>query len=173
MAPLQAPPRLTADGVDVLHTIRRDDTQHHRRGYGGFLAGKTTRSPWSGCQDHRQRRDPDASSLGAWTRGAGAKFARTSSVSTTPVIGKGGSWTRVMGRHCGWLTAATAQAYRGWLDTRVAAADRSQPGGLGGDGVYLPEAVLTSRRSPRPQGGDGSGGLGQLFLSEGAGWTRS
>ena len=49
----------------------------------------------------------------------------------------------IMGRHCGWLTAATAQAYREWLDTQ-----RWLPEiGLARDGwdvhgVYVPEAAL-------------------------------
>ena len=41
----------------------------------------------------------------------------------------------VMGRHCGWLTAATAQAYREWLDTQE----------------WLPEIGLGRARLGRPR----------------------
>ena len=49
----------------------------------------------------------------------------------------------VMGRHCGWLTAATAQSYRRWLDTQEWAPEI----GLSREAwdvhaVYVPEAAL-------------------------------
>jgi diphosphate-dependent phosphofructokinase len=77
----------------------------------------------------------------------------------------------VMGRHCGWLTAATAQAYRAWLDTRAWLPEI----GLTREawdvhGVYLPEAELDVETEGRRlrEVMDRVGSV-NLFISEGAG----
>ncbi len=59
--PLQAAAdRLTADGVDVLHTIGGDDTNTTAADLAAFLAAERLRPHRGGAaQDHRQRRDPD------------------------------------------------------------------------------------------------------------------
>ena len=64
--PLQAAAdRLTADGVDVLHTIGGRRHQHHR-GRPGGLSGRPRLRPHRGgaAQDHRQRRHPDQAVAG-------------------------------------------------------------------------------------------------------------
>jgi len=164
--------RLTADGVDVLHTIGGDDTNTtaadlaaylHENGYELTVVGlpKTIDNDVI----------PIRQSLGAWTAAEqGARFAQN-------IIGEHNSGSRmlivheVMGRHCGWLTAATARAYRAWLDTQ-----EWVPGiGLSRDawdvhGVYVPEAHLDlaaeSDRLARVMDEIGSV---NLFISEGAG----
>lgn len=164
--------RLTADGVDVLHTIGGDDTNTtaadlaaylHEHGYELTVVGlpKTIDNDVI----------PIRQSLGAWTAAEqGARFAQN-------VIGEHNSGSRmlivheVMGRHCGWLTAATARAYRAWLDTQ-----EWVPGiGLSREawdvhGVYVPEAHLDlaaeSERLARVMDEIGSV---NLFISEGAG----
>jgi pyrophosphate--fructose-6-phosphate 1-phosphotransferase len=77
----------------------------------------------------------------------------------------------VMGRHCGWLTAATAKAYRDWLDTREWLPEI----GLSREawevhGVYVPEAVfdLEAEAARLKQVMDTVGSV-NLFVSEGAG----
>jgi diphosphate-dependent phosphofructokinase len=77
----------------------------------------------------------------------------------------------VMGRHCGWLTAATAQAYREWLDSRGWLPDI----GLSREawdvhGVYVPEAAFDLEVEARRLGEtmDRIGSV-NLFVSEGAG----
>jgi len=111
--------QLKADGVDVLHTIGGDDTNTtaadlaaylHENGYELTVVGlpKTIDNDIV----------PIRQSLGAWTAAEeGAGFAEN-------IIGEHRSGNRmlivheVMGRHCGWLTAATAKAYRKLLDTK-------------------------------------------------------
>lgn len=111
--------QLKADGVDVLHTIGGDDTNTtaadlaaflHENGYELTVVGlpKTIDNDVI----------PIRQSLGAWTAAEeAAGFARN-------IIGEHRSGNRmlivheVMGRHCGWLTAAAAAEYRRWLDTQ-------------------------------------------------------
>jgi diphosphate-dependent phosphofructokinase len=76
-----------------------------------------------------------------------------------------------MGRSCGWLTAATAQAYRAWLDTREWLPEI----GLSRDawevhGVYVPEADLqiAAEATRLTEVMDRVGSV-NLFISEGAG----
>ncbi len=118
--PLQvAAEQLQADGVDVLHTIGGDDTNTtaadlaaylHENGYELTVVGlpKTIDNDVV----------PIRQSLGAWTAAEQtARFAQN-------VIGEHRSGPRmlivheVMGRNCGWLTAASAAEYRKWLDTQ-------------------------------------------------------
>ena len=77
----------------------------------------------------------------------------------------------VMGRNCGWLTAATAKKYREWLDTR-----EWLPGiGLTREawdvhGVYVPEAELdVEGEAERLLKVMDELGCVSLFVSEGAG----
>ncbi len=77
----------------------------------------------------------------------------------------------VMGRHCGWLTAATAHAYRQWLDT----CEWLPEIGLSREawevhGVYVPEAVfdLDAEATRLTEVMDQVGSV-NLFISEGAG----
>ncbi|HET9303281.1 MAG TPA: pyrophosphate--fructose-6-phosphate 1-phosphotransferase, partial [Propionibacteriaceae bacterium] len=118
--PLQAAAdRLTADGVDILHTIGGDDTNTTAADLAAFLANNGYSLTVVGLPKTIDNDIiPVRQSLGAWTAADQAsRFAQN-------VIGEHNSGSRmllvheVMGRHCGWLTAATAQAYREWLDTR-------------------------------------------------------
>ncbi len=77
----------------------------------------------------------------------------------------------VMGRHCGWLTAATARSYRDWLDTR----DWLPEIGLDRaawevHGVYVPESEfdLGAEAARLTEVMDRVGSV-NLFISEGAG----
>jgi pyrophosphate--fructose-6-phosphate 1-phosphotransferase len=108
--------QLSADGVDVLHTIGGDDTNGtaadlaaylHDNGYELTVVGlpKTIDNDVI----------PIRQSLGAYTAAEqGAIYARN-------IIAEHSSNPRmlivheVMGRHCGWLTAATARAHHDWV----------------------------------------------------------
>jgi pyrophosphate--fructose-6-phosphate 1-phosphotransferase len=77
----------------------------------------------------------------------------------------------VMGRHCGWLTAATAKAYRAWLDT----CEWLPEIGLSREAwdvhaVYVPELAIDIDAEARrlEQVMDTIGNV-TIFLSEGAG----
>ena len=171
--PLQAAAdRLTADGVDILHTIGGDDTNTTAADLAAFLASSGQSLTVVGLPKTIDNDIiPVRQSLGAWTAAEQAsRFAQN-------VIGEHNSGSRmllvheVMGRHCGWLTAAAAQAYREWLDTRGWLPDI----GLSREawevhGVYVPEAVfdleVEARRLSETMDRIGSV---NLFVSEGAG----
>jgi pyrophosphate--fructose-6-phosphate 1-phosphotransferase len=108
--------QLTRDGVDVLHTVGGDDTNTtaadlaaylHENGYELTVVGlpKTIDNDVI----------PIKQSLGAYTAAEqGALFARNvlaehSANIRTLIVHE------VMGRSCGWLTAATARKYREWI----------------------------------------------------------
>lgn len=164
--------QLTKDGVDVLHTIGGDDTNTtaadlaaylHDNGYELTVVGlpKTIDNDVV----------PIRQSLGAATAAEqGALFARN-------VIAEHSSNPRmlivheVMGRHCGWLTAATAAKYREWLATR-------EFSGLGDNdqrcwdvhGVYVPELSFDiAAEAERLRAIMDETGCVNVFLSEGAG----
>lgn len=164
--------QLTRDGVDVLHTIGGDDTNTtaadlaaylHENGYELTVVGlpKTIDNDIV----------PIRQSLGAWTAAEqGAHFARN-------IVAEHSSNPRmlivheVMGRHCGWLTAATALKYREWLATQ-------EFSGFGGNtrqswelhAVYVPELDLDiAAEAERLRAVMDETGCVNVFLSEGAG----
>ena len=164
--------QLAADGIDVLHTIGGDDTNMtgadlaaylHEHGYELTVVGlpKTIDNDIV----------PIKHSLGAWTAAEeGARFARN-------VVAEHNSNPRmliiheIMGRNCGWLTAATAAAYDRWLGT-----ERWLPEfGLSRDawnmhGIYVPEAEFDlEAESDRLKSVMDTVGNVTIFLSEGAG----
>jgi pyrophosphate--fructose-6-phosphate 1-phosphotransferase len=164
--------QLAADGIDVLHTIGGDDTNMtgadlaaylHDHGYELTVVGlpKTIDNDIV----------PIKHSLGAWTAAEeGARFARN-------VVAEHNSNPRmliiheIMGRNCGWLTAATAAAYDRWLGT-----ERWLPEfGLSRDAwnmhaIYVPEAEFDlEAESDRLKAVMDTVGNVTIFLSEGAG----
>src|SRR6187455_3154512 len=118
--PLQAAAdRLTADGVDVLHTIGGDDTNTTAADLAAFLARNDYTLTVVGLPKTIDNDIiPIRQSLGAWSA------AEQASIFAQNVIGEHRSGPRmlivheVMGRACGWLTAASALKYREWLATR-------------------------------------------------------
>ena len=171
--PLQAAAdRLTADGVDVLHTIGGDDTNTTAADLAAFLASNDYALTVVGLPKTIDNDViPIRQSLGAWTAAEqGARFAQN-------VVAEHNSGSRmlivheVMGRHCGWLTAATAQAYRDWLETQEWLPEI----GLSREawdvhGVYVPEAVFDlEAEAARLQEVMDTVGSVTLFVSEGAG----
>ena len=109
--------QLTADGVTVLHTIGGDDTNTAAADLAHFLEREGYNLTVVGLPKTIDNDIvPIAQSLGAWTAAdEGAKFfsnvvSEHSANPRTLVVHE------VMGRHCGWLTAATALSYRGMLD---------------------------------------------------------
>ncbi len=173
MDPLQAAAdQLTADGVDVLHTIGGDDTNTTAADLAAFLAKNDYALTVVGLPKTIDNDViPIRQSLGAWTAAEqGARFAQN-------IIGEHNSGSRmlivheVMGRHCGWLTAATAQSYRDWLDTQEWLPEI----GLSRDGwevhgVYVPEAAFDiEAEAARLKAVMDRVGSVNLFVSEGAG----
>ena len=164
--------QLKEDGVDILHTIGGDDTNTmasalaahlERSGHDLTVVGlpKTVDNDVTPIQQ----------TLGAWTAAEqGAVFfeniANENTTSTRQLI-----IHEVMGRHCGWLTAATANEYRkrldkiGFFPELLMSRERWDV-----DAVYIPELDWdfqkeAERLRKRMDGKDGV----NIFLSEGAG----
>jgi pyrophosphate--fructose-6-phosphate 1-phosphotransferase len=164
--------RLTQDGVDVLHTIGGDDTNTMAAELAAYLdqhgyALTVVGLPKTVDNDIV----PVKQSLGAWTAAEqGALFARN-------IVAEHSSNPRmlvvheVMGRHCGWLTAATARVYRAWLsDQQWSPEIGLDPRRWDVHGVYVPEAHLDiDAEADRLRGVMDEIGCVNLFLSEGAG----
>ena len=109
--------QLVKDGVDVLHTIGGDDTNTAAADLAKFLATNSYGLTVIGLPKTIDNDVyPIKQSLGAWTAAEqGASYFRN-------VVAENNANPRmlivheVMGRSCGWLTAATAVAYRKLLD---------------------------------------------------------
>jgi len=109
--------QLIKDGVDILHTIGGDDTNTAAADLAAFLAKNNYGLTVIGLPKTVDNDVfPIKQSLGAWTAAEqGARYFMN-------VVAENNSNPRmlivheVMGRNCGWLTAATAQEYRKLLD---------------------------------------------------------
>ncbi|WP_257477379.1 pyrophosphate--fructose-6-phosphate 1-phosphotransferase [Acidipropionibacterium jensenii] len=164
--------RLVADGVDVLHTIGGDDTNTTAADLAGYLAENDYGLTVVGLPKTIDNDIiPIRQSLGAWTAAEqGAKFAAN-------VVAEHNSGSRmliiheVMGRNCGYLTAATAQKYRQWLDSQEWVPEI----GLSREAwdihaVYVPEAGIDlDAEAERLNKVMDTVGNVTIFLSEGAG----
>jgi pyrophosphate--fructose-6-phosphate 1-phosphotransferase len=156
----------------VLHTIGGDDTSTTAADLARYLKDNGYDLTVVGLPKTIDNDIvPIKHSLGAWTAAEqGAAFARH-------IVAEHNSNSRmlivheIMGRHCGWLTAATAAAYDRWLG-----AQRWLPEfGLTRDawgihGIYLPEATFDlEAESDRLKAVMDRVGNVTVFLSEGAG----
>ena len=168
----KAADQLVADGVQVLHTIGGDDTnttaadlarylQEHDYGLTVVGLPKTIDNDIV----------PIRQSLGADTAAEmAARFAQN-------VLGEHNSSPReliiheIMGRHCGWLAAAAAYKYRGWLDQAEwlpAIGLTKQAWDI--HAIFIPEATLDiEAEAARLKAVMDSVGNVNIFLSEGAG----
>jgi pyrophosphate--fructose-6-phosphate 1-phosphotransferase len=108
--------QLSRDGVDVLHTIGGDDTNGTAADLAAYLRSNGYQLIVVGLPKTVDNDIvPIRQSLGAWTAAEqGALYACN-------IIAEHSSNPRmlivheVMGRNCGWLTAATAVAYHQWV----------------------------------------------------------
>jgi len=164
--------RLRTDGVDVLHTIGGDDTNTTAADLAAYLHGNDYGLTVVGLPKTIDNDVvPIRQSLGAWTAAEqAALFARN-------VLAEHGSNPRmlivheVMGRNCGWLTAAAAREYldwharQSWLPGIGLSAER-----WGVHAVYVPEARIDlEAEARRLQAVMDDVGCVNVFLSEGAG----
>ena len=171
--PLQAAAdQLTADGVDILHTIGGDDTNTTAADLAAFLAENGHQLTVVGLPKTIDNDVvPIRQTLGAWTAAEqGALFAQN-------ILAEHNSGSRmliiheVMGRNCGWLTAATAAKYREWLKQQefLPQIGLSQQA-WDIHGVYVPEAAFDlDREADRLRKVMDEIGSVNLFISEGAG----
>ncbi len=171
--PLQvAAEQLVRDGVDVLHTVGGDDTNTTAADLAAYLAKNNYELTVIGLPKTIDNDViPIRQSLGAWTAAEeGAKYFER-------VVAEWGANPRmliiheVMGRNCGWLTAATAREYlRRLAGTPTAPGLGLSTERLGIHGVYVPELALDIAAEARRLKSvmDRVGNL-NIFISEGAG----
>ena len=164
--------QLIKDGVDILHTIGGDDTNTAAADLAAFLAKNNYGLSVIGLPKTIDNDVyPIRQSLGAWTAAEqGARYFRN-------VVAEHNANPRmliiheVMGRNCGWLTAATAAEYRKILDR-----EEFVPGlglsraNLDVHAVFIPEMAvdLTAEATRLKAIMDHMDNV-NIFISEGAG----
>ena len=164
--------QLVADGVDVLHTIGGDDTNTAAADLAAFLAKNNYGLGVVGLPKTIDNDVyPIAQSLGAWTAADQGAHYFSNIVSEHTSNPKMLIVHEVMGRHCGWLTAATAVSYRKLLDQTKwltqFGIDRPQ---REIHAVYVPELEIDlEAEAARLTSVLNKVGNVNLFLSEGAG----
>jgi pyrophosphate--fructose-6-phosphate 1-phosphotransferase len=164
--------QLVKDGVDILHTIGGDDTNTAAADLAAFLAKNNYGLTVIGLPKTVDNDVfPIRQSLGAWTAAEqGARYFWN-------VVAENNSNPRmlivheVMGRNCGWLTAATAQEYRKLLDR----AEWLPELGLSREsyevhGVFIPEMEINlAAEAERLRAVMDKVDCVNIFISEGAG----
>ncbi len=164
--------RLTADGVDVLHTIGGDDTNTTAADLAAYLHENDYELTVVGLPKTVDNDIiPIRQSLGAWTAAEqGSRFAQN-------IIAEHSSNPRmlivheVMGRHCGWLTAATAAEYHRWVgEQEYVPAIGNDQRGWDVHAVFVPEQHIDIKgEGERLRAVMDEVGCVNIFLSEGAG----
>jgi pyrophosphate--fructose-6-phosphate 1-phosphotransferase len=163
--------QLSRDGVDVLHTIGGDDTNGTAADLAAYLRTNDYQLTVVGLPKTIDNDIvPVRQSLGAWTAAEqGALYARN-------IIAEHSSSPRmlivheVMGRNCGWLTAATARAHHDWVrNAKFAEWLDNSASRWDVHGVFIPERPIdiaeeVKRLRTTMDGQDGV----SLFISEGA-----
>lgn len=164
--------QLARDGVTILHTIGGDDTNGTAADLAAYLSGNGIDLTVVGLPKTIDNDVvPIRQSLGAWTAAEqGALYARN-------VIAEHSSSSRmlvvheVMGRNCGWLTAATALAHYQWVK-QADFADWQENKAIRWDvhGVFVPERPFDIAQEARRLRAimDREDSV-NLFISEGAG----
>ncbi|HEV2595040.1 MAG TPA: pyrophosphate--fructose-6-phosphate 1-phosphotransferase [Sphingomicrobium sp.] len=136
--------QLRRDGVDVLHTIGGDDTNGTAADLAAYLRSHGYHLTVVGLPKTIDNDVvPIRQTLGAWSAAEqGALYARN-------IIAECSSNPRmlivheVMGRNCGWLTAATALAHHEWVhDAQFAEWLENSAARWDVHGVYVPELPL-------------------------------
>ena len=164
--------QLVKDNVDILHTIGGDDTNTAAADLAAFLANNDYGLTVIGLPKTVDNDVfPIRQSLGAWTAAEqGARYFQN-------VVAENNSNPRmlivheVMGRSCGWLTAATAREYRKLLDSTEwlpeIGLDRNA---FEVHGVFIPEMEITlAAEANRLRTVMDKVDCVNLFISEGAG----
>ncbi|HET7575583.1 MAG TPA: pyrophosphate--fructose-6-phosphate 1-phosphotransferase [Sphingomicrobium sp.] len=164
--------QLSRDGVDVLHTIGGDDTNGTAADLAAYLRSNGYQLTVVGLPKTIDNDIvPIAQSLGAWTAAEqGALYVRNiiAEHSTNPrmlIVHE------VMGRNCGWLTAATALAHHQWVKA-ANFAEWLENKAIRWDvhGVFIPERPFDiAEEAKRLRAIMDAEDSVNLFVSEGAG----
>ncbi|NVD39239.1 pyrophosphate--fructose-6-phosphate 1-phosphotransferase [Ensifer sp. HO-A22] len=163
--------RLAADGISILHTIGGDDTNTTAADLAAYLGANGYNLTVVGLPKTVDNDVvPIRQTLGAWTAAEyGARFFdhvsnEQSAAPRTLVVHE------VMGRHCGWLTAATARSYVQMTEDKQFVDGFMMNKQLKNiDGLYLPEIKFDlEAEAERLRGVMNRSGFVTLFVSEGA-----
>ena len=164
--------QLSRDGVDVLHTIGGDDTNGTAADLAAYLRSNGYELTVVGLPKTIDNDVvPIKQSLGAWTAAEqGALYARNiiAEHSTNPrmlIVHE------VMGRNCGWLTAATALVHHQWVkDSDFAEWVDNTAARWDLHGVFIPERAFDiAEEAKRLRKIMDEQDCVNLFISEGAG----
>jgi pyrophosphate--fructose-6-phosphate 1-phosphotransferase len=167
--------QLQRDGVDVLHTIGGDDTNGTAADLAAYLRQHGYELTVVGLPKTIDNDVvPIRQSLGAWSAAEqGAVYARN-------IIAEHSANPRmltvheIMGRNCGWLTAATALAHHQWVqDAQFAEWLENSAARWDVHAVFVPELAFDIEQQAARLRTimDEQGGV-NLFISEGAGVTE-
>lgn len=164
--------QLVKDKVDVLHTIGGDDTNTAAADLAAFLKKNNYPLTVVGLPKTIDNDVyPIRQSLGAWTAAEeGAKFF-TSVVNEQSADPKMLIIHEIMGRDCGYLTAATAKAYMSQLDdTATVPSLNLHKQKLAIHALFIPEvSVDIKAEAERLKQVMDTCGVVNIFISEGAG----
>lgn len=163
--------RLADEHVDVLHTIGGDDTSTAAADLAAYLAEHGYQLTVVGLPKTIDNDIvPVRQSLGAVTA------AEQSAAFAQHVVAEHSANPRmlvvheVMGRSCGWLTAAAAERYHRWAASSTEVPGLVEAGSWDVHGVYVPELPLDlAAEAKRLASVMDRYGCVNLFLSEGAG----
>ena len=164
--------QLKRDEVDVLHTIGGDDTNTTAADLAAYLAKEGRQLTVIGLPKTIDNDIiPVRQSLGALTA------AREGAMFFQRVVAEHSSSTRmliiheIMGRHCGWLAAATTYEYLKLLESQPYVPSLGlRRNRLSVHGVYLPELPFDiTAEAARVRAVMDLEGNANIFLSEGAG----
>ncbi len=164
--------QLTRDGVDVLHTIGGDDTNIAAADLAAYLKRHDYSLTVVGMPKTIDNDViPIRQTLGAWTAAEQGALYFQNVVSEHSANPRMLIVHEVMGRNCGWLTAATAAEYRnlldqhGWLPELGLSRMRREV-----HGVFIPEMSfdIDAESARLRKVMDEHDGV-NIFISEGAG----
>ena len=164
--------QLIKDGVEVLHTIGGDDTNTAAADLAAFLKQNDYDLTVIGLPKTIDNDIfPIRQSLGAWTAAEQGALFFENVVNEHTANPRMLIVHEVMGRHCGWLTAATAMEYMELIDHE----DYLPEIGLAKErfevhGIYIPEMTIDidAEAARLKQIMDEQDGV-NIFVSEGAG----
>jgi len=164
--------QLIKDGVDVIHTIGGDDTNTAAADLAKFLKENNYALTVIGLPKTVDNDVfPIAQSLGAWTAAEEGSVYFNNVVSESTANPRMLIIHEVMGRNCGWLTAATALQYRNilehdeWLPEIGVSKEKRDV-----HAIYIPELELNlEKEAARLKKLMDKNDCVNMFISEGAG----
>lgn len=164
--------QLMKDGVDILHTIGGDDTNTTAADLAAYLKENKYNLTVTGLPKTVDNDVfPLSQTLGAWTAAEQGAVFFENVVNENTTSARQLIIHEVMGRNCGWLTAATAGKYRERLQSKTFLPefllDKRR---WDIDAIYIPEIQVDLKKEMKrlKQVMDEKDGV-NIFLSEGAG----